>query len=308
MVLTAGNFASLLEPGLREIFDIASSRPNPVMEALYGIRSSTKRTEHYQAMGAGGLVPPFNGTVPYEDFAGGYKLDLLNHEFALGMQVERSLVDDDQYGEIRDRASTLGDSFPNTIETDAVNTFINAFTDGGTNRFGQTTNGADAVGLCSLVHPHSPSNTGDTQANEGTLDLNLPNVDTTKQAMMNFTDDKGQLLGINPDMLLVPAELERRAAQIVSARANLEPDTAEHNINIFAGRIQQVTWNRLTDSNAWFLIDSRLMKRDLIWQWRIRPEFAQENNFDRLLAKYRGYMRYSVGWRDWRWIYGQNPS
>ena len=50
------------------------------------------------------------------------------------------------------------------------------------------------------------------------------------------------------------------------------------------------------------------MKRHLIWQLRIRPEFAQVNDIDNLQAKFRGYMRYGMGWLDWRFIYGQNPS
>ena len=50
------------------------------------------------------------------------------------------------------------------------------------------------------------------------------------------------------------------------------------------------------------------MKQHLIWQNRIMPEFAQAEDFDGLTAKFRGYMRYGIGWTDWRWIYGHNPS
>ena len=259
-------------------------------------------------MGAQGLVPPFDGTVPYHDFDAGYRTDIRNYEFAMGVQVERRLVDDDQYGQIRRRAGSMSDSFNNTIEQDAVNVFINGFTDSGTNRMGASTNGADDVGLLSAAHPHSPANSSTTQANEGTLALNIDNLDTTRQAMRSFTDDAGQLLGINPNMLLVPPELERQATQIVSERAIYEPNSAQYDVNMMSGRFQPVVWDRLTDPNAWFLIDSNLMKQHLIWQWRIRPEFSTADDFDGLTAKFRGYMRYGIGWTDWRWVYGQNPS
>lgn len=308
MPLVKSNFGSLLEPGLREIFDIATSRPNPVLEALFRVQESRKSQENYQGMGAVGIVPPFNGTVPYTDFDAGYKKSIKNYTFALGMQVERELVDDDQYGEIRRRAETIGDAFRITVEHDASQVFINGFTDSGQNRMGDSIAGPDAVGLLSTVHPHSPRKSGSTQANEGTLDLNLSNLDTTRQAMMNFTDDQDQLLGIMPDMLLIPPELERTATQILSERALYEPGSGQFDVNMFAGKIRPVVWNRLTDSNAWFLIDSNLMKRHLIFQWRIQPEFAMEDDFDGILAKFRGYMRYGMGWTDWRWIYGQNPS
>ncbi len=308
MPLTAGNFADLLEPGLRRIFDIAVSRADPVRLMLFGEESSTQRTEHYQGMGAMGLVPPFQGTVPYADFDAGYRTDILNYEFALGMTVERALIDDDQYNEINRRAQGLGGSFDMTIEQDAVNVFINGFTDSGTNRMGASVAGADGVGLLSTAHPNSPRDTGTTQANEGTLALSLANLDTTRQAMRNFTDDKGNLLGVNPDILLVPTELERTATQLISERALYEPGSAQFDVNMFAGRLRPVVWNMLTDANAWFLIDSRIMKQHLIWQWRIRPEFAKAEDFDGIQAKYRGYMRYGIGWDAWTWIYGQNPS
>ena len=308
MPLTSGNFADLLKPGLKRTFDIAMSRPRPIMEMLFGVESSTRFEEQYQGMGAQGLVPPFDGTVPYHDFDAGYRTDIRNYEFAMGTQVERRLVDDDQYNQISRRASNMADSFNVTVETDAANVFINGFTDSGTNRMGASTNGADGVALLSAAHPYSPANTGNTQANEGTLALTIDNLDTTRQAMRSFVDDSGLMLGVNPDMLLVPPELERTATQLVSERAIYEPGSAQYDLNIFSGRFRPVVWDRLTDSNAWFLLDSTLMKQHLIWQWRIRPEFAQADDFDGLTAKYRGYMRYGIGWTDSKWIYGQNPS
>jgi len=308
MPLTSGNFADLLKPGLKRIYDIGMSRPRPIMEMLFGVEASTRFEEQYQGMGTMGVVPPFDGTVPYHDFDAGYRTDIRNYEFAMGIQVERRLVDDDQYNQINRRASNMSDSFNQTIEQDAVNVFINGFTDSGTNRMGASTNGADGVALLSTAHPHSPANTNNTQANEATLALTIDNIDTTRQAMRNFTDDQGNLLGVNPDMLLVPPELERTATQLVSERAIYEPGSAQYDVNMFSGRFRPVVWDRLTDANAWFLIDSTLMKQHLIWQWRIRPEFAQAEDFDGLTAKFRGYMRYGIGWTDWRWIYGQNPS
>ena len=307
-VLSGGNFADLLEPGLKSIFDRVVSRPEPMLNTLFGVEPSTKFEEHYQGMGARGLVPLFQGTVNYQGFDAGYRTDIRNYELADGMQVERQLVDDDQYGEIRRRGTSLSDSFAKTIEHDAAQLWINAFTDSGTDRLGRSTNGADGVALLSTAHPHSPANTGDTQSNEGTLALSLDNYDTTRQAMMNLTDDKGDLMGIVPDTILVPTELERTTVQIFSERAAFEPQSAEFTVNFAAGKLNIVVWNRLTDANAWFLIDSRQMRNKLVWQWRIRPEFAQAGDFDGLKAKYRGYMRYGLGWTDWTWIHGNNPS
>jgi len=308
MPLTSGNFADLLAPPLVRTFNLAMGRPQPMIDMLFKVENSTRYEEQYQGLGAQGLVPPFEGTVPYTDFDAGYRVDIRNYEFAQGLQIERRLVDDQQGNQITGRAQNMADAFGITQETDAANIFINGFTDSGTNRMGASTNGGDGVALLSTAHPHSPADTNNTQSNEGTLALTIDNLDTTRQAMRNFTDDAGQLLGINPDMLLVPPELERTATQLVSERAIYEPGSAQFDVNMFSGRFRPVVWNRLTDANAWFLIDSTLMKQHLIWQWRVRPEFSQSEDFDGLTAKYRGYMRYGIGWTDWRWVYGQNPS
>ena len=308
MPLTAGNFADLLKPGLKSIFDIARSSPPDMLNTLFSVESSTRFEEQYQGMGALGTVPVFDGSVPYHDFDAGYRTDIRNYEMAMGIQVERRLADDDQYNQINRRAGNMASAFNNTIETDAANVFINAFTDSGTNRMGASTNGADGVALLSTAHPDSPANTNSTQSNEGTYALTIDNLDTTRQNMRNFKDDKGNLLGVNPNTLLVPPELERTATQLVNQRAIYEPGSAQYDVNMFSGRFNLIVWDRLTDSNAWFLMDSVLMKQHLIWQWRIRPEFSQSEDFDGITAKYRGYMRYGIGWTDWRFIYGNNPS
>ena len=308
MPLSAGNFADLLKPGLKSIFDIAMSSPPDMLNTLFSVESSTRFEEQYQGMGALGTVPVFDGSVPYHDFDAGYRTDIRNYEMAMGIQVERRLSDDDQYNQINRRAGNMASAFNNTIETDAANVFINAFTDSGTNRMGASTNGADGVALLSTAHPDSPANTNSTQSNEGTYALTIDNLDTTRQNMRNFKDDKGNLLGVNPNTLLVPPELERTATQLVNQRAIYEPGSAQYDVNMFSGRFNLIVWDRLTDSNAWFLMDSVLMKQHLIWQWRIRPEFSQSEDFDGITAKYRGYMRYGIGWTDWRFIYGNNPS
>ena len=42
MTMQAGNFGSLLEPGLREIFETTVNRPRPMLEMLYRVIPSDK--------------------------------------------------------------------------------------------------------------------------------------------------------------------------------------------------------------------------------------------------------------------------
>ena len=49
-------------------------------------------------------------------------------------------------------------------------------------------------------------------------------------------------------------------------------------------------------------------RHELNFFWRVRPEFKREEDFDTLVAKYRGYMRYSYGYSDWRGIVGSQGT
>jgi len=61
----------------------------------------------------------------------------------------------------------------------------------------------------------------------------------------------------------------------------------------------------LSDANNWFMIDSVMARQHLLWFNRVLPEIALDPASDfNLVANYRGYMRYSFGWDDARWIFG----
>jgi hypothetical protein len=106
-------------------------------------------------------------------------------------------------------------------------------------------------------------------------------------------------------MLIVPVDLESYAYEIINSRGKV--DTAQNNVNFHVGRYKLVVWpNYLTSSTRWFMVDSRIMKMYLNWFDRITPQFYKDTDFDTLLAKFAGYMRYSYGWSDWRFVYGEN--
>ena len=306
-MLAPANWPDLLEPGLREVFTSAAfGRPTPVMERLFGPRDSGKYQESYLSGGAFGLVPRFEGSVEYDDLSQGWKTVITNPEFAKGIYVKRAWVDDEQYGMISQMTAALGDTFGVTREVDAADIFNSAFTSG-TYRTGDSNLGGDGVVLASASHPRSPKD-ATTQSNFSAYALSLDNWDTVRQNGGALTDDRGNMVGVNYDTILVPRELERTARQIFDPRAMWEPGSAEFTVNMFAGTTTIIVWDYLTDANAWFALDSRLMKRHLIWQNRVPLEFAREGDFDGIGQKFRGYVRYGRGFSDWRWVYGANPA
>jgi phage major head subunit gpT-like protein len=138
--------------------------------------------------------------------------------------------------------------------------------------------------------------------------LSYDAVVATRKLMRGFLNDKGDKIRINPNTLLVPMELEDTAWTIVNSMN--KPGTANNdgNFNRALGW-NVVVWDYLTDSNNWFMMDSRYMKLFLNWFNRINIEFAMDPTSDfNLVARYRGYMRYSYGWSDWRFVYGHEVA
>jgi hypothetical protein len=174
------------------------------------------------------------------------------------------------------------------------------------NAFSSTYTGGDGVELCG-AHPYSPSN-ATTQSNAGSTALSYDSVIATRKLMKSFVDDKGNKIPINPDTILVPLELEDTAWTAVESMS--KPGTANNDGNFVRSRgFNVITWDYLNDANNWFMMDSRLMGLFANW-FDLEPmEFAADPSSDyNLVAKYRGYMRYSYGWSDWRWVYGHEVA
>ena len=127
----------------------------------------------------------------------------------------------------------------------------------------------------------------------------------TRINMMRFKDDKGNEIGLMPNVLLVPPELEDTALEI--ANSVLDPASGNNAINPQAGRFSVITWQRLTDTNAWFMLDDTWRGEVVNWYNReaLQVMMVHENTTEII---YELKLHYSFGVDDWRWIYGHNPS
>lgn len=288
----AANFSSLtdLDPVLTEIFYQHLGDPDPMLETMYRVLNSNKAKETDLRIGSFGQPQAWKGQLEYDGADADYDITYTHTKYARGFKVERELLDDQQYNNIFTRPEELASKFQVKIEVDAASVFNNAF----------STNGYDGTTLCSDSHPRSETDSTAVD-NKAVLALSPANLDTVRLQGVAMVDDRGDLINWNGDLLLVPPGLAKTAHEIT--QAVLVPNSAENNANFFKG-LQYKVWNRLTDSTAWFLIDTGMMKRYLKWYWRRRPQFAATDDFDTEVRKYGGFMRYSFGWSEFRWLVG----
>lgn len=298
-------WAELLEPGLRQIFfktfsDLAAPSLIPV---LFDQGASDKAQEHYLDVGGMSDFPVYEGAIEYDEEEQGFKTTLTPEEYAKGHWVERKLVDDDLYNIFQGRSTNLARAAVRTREKKAASVFNNAFS--------ATFTGGDSIALCG-AHPYSPAN-ATTQSNSGVLALSYDNVVTTRRLMREFVDDRGEIVSMLPDMLLVPPELEEEANEIVNTMRGSnpqQPGTGSFTDNLVQRRsIDFIMWDYLTDANNWFLLDMSFAKQHLHFLDRVPIEFALDPaaSFN-LRARFRAYMRFSYGWSDFKFVYGHNVT
>jgi hypothetical protein len=191
----------------------------------------------------------------------------------------------------------LAESARRTREKHGATLFNNAFN---TSVF----SGGDGYALCATAHTYLGTNS--TQGNSGTTALSATAVEATRLLGMGLTDETDNLMDVMYDTILVPPNLEETANIIT--KTDKEVGSAQNDINFNKGKYKVIVWNRLSDTNNWFMIDSKYMKMFLKWFDRIPTEFNKDKDFDTYVAKWSVYTRYSYGFSDWRWIYGQNVS
>lgn len=273
---------------------------------FYGVDTSTSSAEYSQGMGDFGLVDEYNSAdalgnpaaIPYDSFSPLYEKTFTHKEYVKGVAIERKLWDDDQKGNIRRRARALGNAFGTTIAVHQSSVFNNAFS--------ATVVGADAVPLCSTSHPNRPNDAATLRSNKGTSPLSYAAMKATMTLGKRMVDDRGNPMPIIYDTLYVAPELSPLAYEIINAIG--KPGTADNDANAIRNlKVVEDVYH--TSTKNWFMIDSRNSREHLLWYWRVRTELDLDpaSNYQ-LVAKYRGYMRYSFGWDDYMWIYGHEPA
>lgn len=285
-----------MDVALRSIFVSELDVPDDLAQ-FFNVAQSNDATEDHHGDSGVSDVQEYKGKIEYGTSEPLWGKTYTHTEYALGLSIERKLIDDDKWAIINRKTRSFGMSFARNIARARASVFNNAF-DG-------AVAGPDGVALCANDHDYSPTN-GAHQSNYQTLALSHANVVTVREAMMELKDPLGNEFPVVPDTLLVPVGLSEEAFVITQSEA--KSGTANNDANSQRG-LRVVVSPYLTDSNAWFLIDSRMAQMYLNWYWRVQPEFLVDpaSQFD-LVWRYRGYMRYSFGFDDYRWIYGCNPS
>lgn len=256
------------------------------------------------SMGPGGSDSRTGGTV-VNRLSGGRQITIIggqeksmivyNVDWEIAIGIEHNAIDDDKVGDIESWARGAAVNFEKHKDYLAFNAL---------NVGEGTTYGAAYDGLSFFNDAHvDPSAQYTTvQDNKNALALSLDNFQIVKVAASKFLDDRGQPVGFNHNLLIIPPDLEYAAAQITMNREAY--DTANREINPYAGSVRSIVapggW---LDSTAWFLLDVSQPQKPLHLQIRKQPSLTIwdiEENGGGGTRYYKWHSRYSVFYGDWR--------
>lgn len=218
--------------------------------------------------------------------------------YSLGYIVTHEELKDNLYEKVANgRAKANAFSINQTVEVIGAFPYNNAFS---TTYF--TT--GDGAAMCSASHINV---TGGTYSNVLTpgADLSEASLEDIGIQIMNAQNDTGQQINIMAQSLHVAPSEWYNANRVL--KSVLQSDSSSNNINVLKATNafpKGIKMNHYftTSVHAWFVRTN--CPEGMIFFWRERPDFQQDNDFDTKNAKALTYFRCSNGVGDPRAIYG----
>lgn len=295
--MESGSFADLLDPRFQKIFvDTLKPLPDMLGEVYTMVPTNGRNNMTWSEIGTLSDWDEFTGTVSYSSLAQGYDVTMTPVEFSKGVQVNRKLFDDDQYHVMDQKPKSVAESAYRTRQKHGARIFNNAAS---VDTLFYSHSESVALGSNS----HTTTSGASTSAgfdNLTTASLTATAVFAARLQMVGFRGDQAERIEVMPDELWYPPDLSEQAFEIVKSQGKV--DGALNNRNFHEGRYKTYEWRYLTDTNNWFMCDSSMRKQFLFWCDRIPIEFAMIEDFDTLVAKWRGYGRWGMTYVNWRWI------
>ena len=300
-VITTGAHPKALWPGVHAfVMGEYDEFPTEYTE-IFDVENSKMQYEEDVATTGFGLasIKAEGAAVTYDTHTQGWTKRYTHVAYANGYIVTREELDDNQYkSRSFKRGKALAFSFKTTKEIVAANVLNRGFNSSYT--------GGDGKELLATDHSTLSGN----QANEPATDADLSeaSLESILTQIMLAKNDRGLQIGIRPQKLIVDPTGAFEAERII--KSNLQNDTANNAVNavksmgLLPGGI--VVNHYLTDTDAWFVKTN--VSNGLMMFQRTPYEFTQDNDFDTMNAKAKGYERYSVGWTDWRGLYGSKGA
>ena len=301
-IITTSSHPKALWPGIKAWWgQMYDEHPEEFCD-IFDKDTSTQNYEEDVQLKGFGLVPikTEGSGVQYDSEVQGFTTRYTHVAYAMGYIVTKEEMDDNLYEVVsKKRAAALAMSFRQTKENIAANVYNRAFN--------ATYLGGDGKALCATDHPNS---TVGTWANKPTSDADLSeaSLEDAVIAVMGTTNDRGLLVSIQPNSLHIARQEVFNAQRILNSSYQVGNSNNDINViksgNYIPGGFKVNHY--FSSAHAWFLRNTIPGGTGMKYYERHAIAFDQDNDFDTMNAKAKGYERYSFGWSDPRAVFGVN--
>ena len=301
MAINTGALARALKPGVDAWFGLAYNEfPEEWSQIFDKYSSDMNFEEDVNVYGFKlGVVKPEGAAINYDAMQQGWVQRYTHIVYGLGYIITKEAIEDNLYMKLaQQRTNALAMSMRQTKENVAANVLNNAFAASGYN-------GADGVSLCNSAHLLSKGGTISNMP-AAAADLSEASIEQGLVDIHGFVNDAGLKVSAVAKKLIVPRQLLFEAQRIM--KSDLQNDSANNALNAMKslGVLSEgVVMNHyLSSATAWFIKTNvpdglkLFQRRDL--------EVQNDTEFDTENMKFKATERYSVGWSDFRAIYGSN--
>lgn len=296
-VITTGNHPKALWPGIKAWWGRSYAEYPEEWKEIFDVADSDKAYEEDVELTGFGLAGVKNQgeAITFDSESQGTVKRYTHVVYGLGYIVTREELEDNQYEKVsRRRSRALALSLRQTEEIVGANVLNRAFNTSYT--------GGDAKALIVSDHPSlvgSISNVLTVAA-----DLSEAALEDATIQIMTLTNSRGLRFAFKPRKLIVSANDAFNAERIMKTPKTLGTNNNDINAVRSMGVFPEghTVNHYLTDTDAWFIKTNAPegMKR----YNRRAAEFKQDNDFDTENAKAKSTIRFSVGWTDWRGMFG----
>ncbi len=324
MSVKRNEFTNLMQQDMYGYYLERYNTFNPVYPQIFDVRPSSSAFEKSTtAIGMGKLSRrPEGQAIPFSNPLEGYTVLISARTYsdglALSMEFQEDTPKEKMADAIRGIARSWADTVISTKESIAASIFNYGGYTSGHEIFNNTVAGeVDPSGnfiydgkpffaLSGNNHPAKAHST--TYYNSLALALSSDNLQTayTLMTSTNNRNERGEIIQLMPDTLLIPPALKFTASSILESNALITGASATlGNKNVVQGLVTPVVWQYLTDTDAWFL---GAKQKGIVFYERKEPvvDFYQDEETKAYKATVD--LRFGVGVENWRYWVGSQLS
>lgn len=292
--------------------DIEAFEQRSALKNIFDMKKSKNFAEKMTALSAMDDFEPVgeNGGHPTSEFSEVFNKVIEHETFKKGFNISREMVDDAKFNLMKDRAIKFTQAYGRSRERFGAAALAGGLT--GSFTFGGKTfdaTCADGKALFSKSHPYFFKPTKN-QSNLFAGSFSAANLGKLATAMQNFEGDKGEILALAPDTIIIPNDAGLKYDVFEAIGADKDPDTSNNGFNYQYGMWNVIVWPYLnqfmdlTTDKPWILFDSHFNKTNgtAIWYDRVPLEVKAFVDNENDSARYNGYARWSAGFNNWRGI------